>query len=153
MFTGDPYTQDTVTVLEKIAIQTQLYLAIDTIQDALATLARNVKRWTRRDVWEYAGYIEDLVDQLLHRTAVLTEPRHVPIKAMMRKGPKLASGATYGEWRPYILGWLDIIETALDRAGLLVTDVVADIPWSPEFLGEIREKTLADAQRVRVKEE
>ncbi len=47
VFTGDPYTQDTVTVLEKIAIQTQLYLAIDTIQDALGTLARNVKRWTR----------------------------------------------------------------------------------------------------------
>lgn len=149
MFTGDPYSQETTGVLEKIAIQTQLYMALDLIQEKLGILAKNQRQWTRRDIWDYASYIDDLVEALLHRTAGLAKPRHVPIQSMIAQGPKAPAlgpdgGVTYATWRPYILAWLDIIEQALDRAGLLVTDVAADMPWSGDFIGEVVEKTRAD---------
>ncbi len=158
MFTGDPYSQETTGVLEKIAIQTQLYMALDLIQEKLGVLAKNQRQWTRRDLWDYASYIDDLVEALLHRTAGLARPRHVPIEAMIEKGPEAPDlgpdgGVTYATWRPYILAWLDIIEQALDRAGLLVTDVAADMPWSMDFIEEVLEKTRADVSMKENDEE
>ncbi len=158
MFTGNPYDQPTTGVLEKIAIQTQLYMALDLIQEKLGVLAKNQRQWTRRDIWDYTSYIDDLVDALLHRTAGLAKPRHVPIERMIAGGPEAPAlgpdgGVTYATWRPYILAWLDIIEQALDRAGLLVTDVAADMPWSGDFIAEVEENTRADMRTEEEDEE
>ncbi len=133
-------------------------MALDLIQEKLGILAKNQRQWTRRDVWDYVSYIDDLVEQLLHRTAGLAKPRHVPIEQMISRAPRSPAtgpegGVTYATWRPYILAWLDIIEQALDRAGLLVTDVAADMPWSGDFIKEVTENTRVDAAMMKDEEE
>ncbi|MEE9236398.1 MAG: hypothetical protein V3U52_01215 [Thermoplasmata archaeon] len=152
---------------EKLKIETQLYWQLQQIYDALSDLVK--RRWglPEADVVEGMDYVSSLVAQLARRTVTLCTPRNVPVDELFAEAPelKLSPPRNHLETEPYVefddwfhwtLNQLGIIETALDAAQLLLTDVYAVHEWALDFIGELKHDVEREAfmksrphQRVR----
>ncbi len=127
---GTPYTTH-----EKVGIQLSLYDQIEQIRNKLSELSRIKKQLTRRDLHEKWEEIDDLVESLLSRAIVLSEPRGVNINRIIgRLPPELVAKGRDGEvlwreWYTYILKWMQKIVRILDEAQLLLTEQQFEPDW------------------------
>ncbi len=127
---GTPYTTH-----EKVGIQLSLYDQIEQIRNKLSELSRIKKQLPRRDLHEKWEEIDDLVESLLSRAVVLSEPRGVNINRIIgRNPPRLVAKGRDGavlwrEWYTYIRTWMQHIVRILDEAQLLLTEQQYDPDW------------------------